>query len=476
MRVALLFAFRKSGWIRRLLAVAAIWAFPMNAACQVDGGAFTGTGSDVVARYFHAGGRLLSGPVMISGGLNLSIIPPTLISRSDISFFDPDSQTFSSLYEPLDGRGPVVVLLNTARSSHTQTTLHDGRVLITGGDINAMGTSPGVSFDGVEIFDPWTGDMSVGPSMAAARSMHTATLLPDGRVVVAGGSSWQIFAPTDDTWSSNFPLNASRKAHAAVLLADFDGTVGDDRVLLIGGSGSAPASLELLNPSLETSQLMSSTLAVGVDDLAAIALADGRVFIAGGQRPSTGNTVANAYLYDPVADMMTPVADVPNRAGGIADHQIVRFADRVAIFGGEQEQGGVDTVLNYVAIFDASAEVWLDDGMMIHLHDDFVTVPLGACELLIVGGGIPFLGQEFPSANTELFTLSDSEQCLLGDLDNDGDVDGDDYQRFAPCLTGPESTVQPLDCVHLDLKTSDFDLDGDVDLVDFGVFVEGYGG
>ncbi|GJM25757.1 MAG: hypothetical protein DHS20C16_21720 [Phycisphaerae bacterium] len=454
---------------------AVVFVFPMNAACQVDGGAFAGTGSDVVARYFHAGGRLLHGPVMISGGLNLSIFPPTLISRGDISFYDPVTQTFSAQFDPLDGSGPTFPALTDPRSSHTQTTLHDGRVLIAGGHINAMGTSPGVAFDGVEIFDPWTGTVSVAPSMAAVRAMHTATLLPDGRVVVAGASSWQIFDPADDTWSSNFAMHASRTAHAAVLLTDHDGVAGDDRVLLVGGNGSAPDSMELLDPLLETSTPMTSLLSVGVDDLAAIALADGRVFVVGGQNASTGNTVANTYLFDPVADNIVAGPDVPNRAGGIADHQIVRFADQVAIFGGEQQQGGVDTVLNYAAIFDASTDQWLADGMMINLHDDFVTVPLGACELLIVGGGIPFLGQEIPSANTELFTLSDSGQCTLGDLDNDGDVDADDYDRFAPCLNGPDATSQPAECIHLNAATSDFDMDGDVDLTDFATFAESYG-
>ncbi len=454
---------------------AAVIVFPMQAACQVDGGAFSSVGSDVVARYFHAGGRMLHGPVMVSGGLNLSIFPPTLISRDDISFYDPDTQIFTSQFVPLDGSGPTFPTLHDARSSHTQTTLHDGRVLITGGHENAMGTSPGVAFAGVELFDPWTGTVSLGPSMAASRAMHTATLLSDGRVVVAGGSSWQVFDPLDDTWSNNFPLNATRTAHAGVLLEDYAGNVGDDRVLLIGGNGSAPASLELLDPSLEIATLMTATLAVGVDDLAAVGLADGRVFIVGGQNSSTGNTVANTYLYDPVADSIAAGADVPNRSGGIADHQIVRFADRVAIFGGEEQQGGTDTVLNYAAIFDVPSEQWLADGMMINLHDDFVTVPLGVCELLIVGGGIPFLGQEFPSASSEVFTLSDAGQCRLGDLDNDGDVDGNDYDRFAPCVGGPASSTQPTECIHLDAVTSDFDMDSDVDLIDFATFAESYG-
>ncbi|MCB9850258.1 MAG: hypothetical protein H6817_06095, partial [Phycisphaerales bacterium] len=276
---------------------------------QITGGSFTNTASDVVPRYFHAASMLSHNLVMVTGGLNLVIIPPSLVSRNNISFYDPMTGTFTTQYTPFNGNPPTTPTLLTARSSHTQTTLLDGRVLITGGHENASGTSPGTAFAGVELFDPITGLMSAGPSMSAARAMHTATPLPDGRVVVAGGSSWQVFDPGTNSWSSNKSLARSRIAHAAVLLADYAGTPGDDRVLLIGGGGNGPNTLELIDVGNASTTLMAATLTVGVDDLAAIELADGRVFIAGGQSLTTGDTVADAYVYDPVLDVLTPVAD-----------------------------------------------------------------------------------------------------------------------------------------------------------------------
>jgi len=430
---------------------------------QIDGGVLTPTGSDVYARYFHAAGLLDHGLVMVSGGLNVSLFPATLISRNQISFYNPATGTFSATYSPLSGGTAVVPVLAEARSSHTQTTLPDGRVLITGGHRNASGTSPGVAFSGVEIFDPWTGTITAGPAMSASRAMHTATALPDGRVVVAGGASWQIFDWVSDSWSTNRTLARTRTAHAAVLLADFGGVAGDDRVLLIGGAGSGPTTSELLDPADGTSTLLASTLTIGVDDLAAIDLPNGRVFIAGGQNVATGDSVPFAYVLDPVTDAIAGLTDLPNRAGGAADQQIVRAGWHVVVLGGEQQAAGVDTVLDYVAVFDAAAEEWLDDGAMLNLHDDFAAVALSNCRTLIIDGGVPFLGQEIPSNTCEILEFTDPAICIAGDLNNDGSVDLADHAKFTACCAGPagESTAH---CVNADL-----DGDGGADLRDFAL-------
>jgi len=429
---------------------------------QIDGGVLTSTGSDPYPRYFHAASRLDNGLVMVTGGLTISFIPPTLISRTEISFYEPASGVFSTTFHPLNGDPAVTPALAAARSSHTQTTLPDGRVLITGGNTGASGTSPGTPIASVEVFDPWTGSVSAGPAMSAARAMHTATSLPDGRVVVAGGGTWQVFDWVSDTWSASYALAKTRTAHAAVLLPDYAGTAGDNRVLLVGGSGSGPASCELLDPDAGSTTLLTATLATGVDDLAAVALPDGRVFIAGGQDLTTGDTIPDTYLLDPVADQLTPAPDLPNRAGGAADQQIVRTGWHVVLLGGEQQASGVDTVLDYVAVFDASAGAWLDDGAMLTVHDDFAAVPLTNCRTLIIDGGVPFLGEEVPSPNCEVLEFTDPAICLSGDLNNDGAVTAADQAAFSPCCSGPGAAPAPNECLNADL-----DADGDADLRDF---------
>jgi len=78
---------------------------------------------------------------------------------------------------------------------------------------------------------------------------------------------------------------------------------------------------------------------------------------------------------------------------------------------------------------------------------------------------VPFAGEEVPSAWCEIFTLTLEGQCLPGDLDDDGDVDLDDYAAFFQCLTGPDGGPVIFDCLR-----GDFDGDDDIDLLDFAAF------
>lgn len=438
----------------------------LSSACgAIPGGDFANVGNDVVSRFFHASGKLRSGEVMVTGGLGLQIFPPSLFSRNDISFYHPDLGTFSSSFLPLNGGAAVSPNLVTARSSHTQTTLLDGRVLICGGNVGATGTSPGAATSSVEIFDPYTGIVATIDPMNVPRAAHTAILLPDGRVIVAGGSSWQAFSPDSDSWSNPVAMMRSRTSHAAVLLTDFDGVDGDDRVLLIAGSGSGADSMELINPTSMTSTLLSPTLAVGVNDLAAIRLADGDVLIVAGQNVSTGDTISDVYRLDPVTPTLTPLDDVPNRPDGISDHEIARNGRYVIIFGGEQQVAGADTELNYAAIFDTDSDTWIADGTMNNVHDDFTSVPISACEVLLIDGGVPLLGQEAPSSAAEIFTLTIPDGCQLGDINNDGFVDTLDADDLSALLV--DRPRNPDHILYADLNADGFE-DG-LDLAEFVV-------
>jgi hypothetical protein len=134
-------------------------------------GAFAATGSMKTKRWWHEATLLENGSVLVSGGVDLF---RTVTSEAEL--FDPASGTFT----------PTGSMTNMRRI-HTSTLLNNGKVLVTGGEYFVK-TQALLSLATAEIFDPASGGFTpTMGNMETARSGHTATLLNDGRVLVAGG-------------------------------------------------------------------------------------------------------------------------------------------------------------------------------------------------------------------------------------------------------------------------------------------------
>ncbi|MES2465987.1 MAG: kelch repeat-containing protein [Verrucomicrobiota bacterium] len=249
-------------------------------------GTWTPAASMASPRYSHSAILLADGKVLVTGG------------QSDNGYL-----AGAEIYDPVDGTWTATGSLAIARFAHTATLLPDGRVLVTGGH----GT--GSTLSNAEIYDPATGQWTPTGSMAAARRYHTETLLPHGKVLVTGGQSslassnyldsTEIYDPAAGTWTPGATLPGNRYRHTAVLLRD-------NKVLIAGGyAGSLPiASTALYDPA---SNLWSAaaSLTVGRLTQTATLLADGRVLVAGGNGSFLSNPLASTEIYAPPAPVVS---------------------------------------------------------------------------------------------------------------------------------------------------------------------------
>jgi len=225
--------------------------------------------------------------------------------------------------------------MTVAREQHTATTLPDGRVLVAGGFQVSGGVLSAVST--TELYDPASGSWTAAAAMTAARAAHTATVLPSGKVLVVGGESQagialasaELYDPATTHWSSAGQLQTGRYAHAAVELTS-------GKVLVVGGraSTSGPvASTELYDPATN-SWSTGPNLSVGRSDLTATLLDDGRILVAGGDG-SASTTTQPLNVVDLIDPQGRAATRAVNMATGRAGHTATLLVDgRVLVTGG----------------------------------------------------------------------------------------------------------------------------------------------
>jgi len=234
-------------------------------------GAFTPTGSMTTGRMNHTATLLKDGRVLITGGGT---------GRLSIN-------ASAELYDPKTGAFTPTGSMTTGRESATATLLSDGSVLITGG-LSSAGVGVFEALRSAERYDPRTGTFGITSFMTVARVSHTATVLSDGRVLIAGGTglaSAELYDPKTGAFTPTGSMTDPRSGHTATLLSD-------GRVLIVGGGLD---SAELFDPAAGTFSVSASTIPPCKGNTATL-LSDGRVLIAGG----SSFTLAN--LYDPTTD------------------------------------------------------------------------------------------------------------------------------------------------------------------------------
>jgi len=388
------------------------WGGNILAAKPLNASRFTPTGAMTQPRAGHTATLLPNGKVLVVDGGQLDI-DDLLVSIPWAELFDPSQGTFAATGVPC-----------VAREFQTATLLTSGKVLIAGGNEFSDYPTWLTPTSAAELYDPGAGTFANTGSMSIGRTYHTATSLPDGRVLVLGGStnigsgtstitealaSSEIYDPLTSTFSAVGNMVAARAGHTATLLPS-------GKVLIVGGENDQGvlATSELYDPQTNSFAL-SGSMAVPRSRHTATLLANGKVLIAGGSSEKAlfpggigGIPMQTAELYDPSTG--TFQFTVSMQTGRIGHTATLLPDGTVLIAGGYKDWVGSPVIvgsLTFVGyesfdsaeIFNPLTASFNTIGPMNATRFWHTATPLKDGSVLITGG----IGSDLPQASAEIY-------------------------------------------------------------------------
>jgi hypothetical protein len=305
---------------------------------------FSAVNSMDTARAYHTATLLPDGTILVAGGQNA---PTTPLASATV--YSPTLGVFTDV-------GPM----SLPRSNHTATLMTNGRVLVAGGFTNSVSTGP---TNVAEIYYPNTKIFVPTAPMITARANHTATLMPDGTVIVLGGQSTsgtslsaaEVYSSTAVAWSSLAAMPTALAYHTATLLQD-------GRLLVIGGSGAlgASAGVYAYTPATNSWATLAS-LPQALYQHTATLLYDGRVLVAGGN--NNYGEVAASYYYSPTANTWTLIGAHALTNGRFGHTSTLLPNGSVMITGGFTVNGAAIVVAG-AEVFHVEQSTWSPIGTL----------------------------------------------------------------------------------------------------------------
>ena len=352
-------------------------------------------------RAFHTATLLPNGRVLVVGGSGVSVSAPSRYkSLAGAELYDPKTRIWSA-----------AGTLSTARWLHTATLLQNGKVLLVGGTSSDPNSVPGrfQSLTSAELYDPQTNRWAPAAKMLTARCLQSATLLADGRVLVAGGyqslsetsgrvlATAEVYDPTSDRWTSVGSMPGPAAEQGASLLAD-------DRVLVMGGavgdwnSPRLPVpqrTAAIYDPASGSWSRAESMHFTRIRPSSSV-LPDGRVLVVG----DAGFNEQTAEVYDSGAGRWS-----------LVNKPAVGHSEAVAA---ELNNGNVlvagGTGETTAEVFDWHRNTWSNAGALAVVRSDATATVLRNGQVLVVGG---FGNRTIPWASAELYDPAGTHVAAL---------------------------------------------------------------
>jgi hypothetical protein len=350
-------------------------------------------------RLFHGASSLAIGKILFTGGYGYDVCITT------------------EFYYPSTGKWTEGTYMKDCRWYHTSSVLKNGKVLVAGGYVAEPEHGKNVkdTVDGTELFDPATGGWTSTGNLNQQRYSHTASVLPNGKVLVVGGldmdflNSAELYNPSTGNWSITDSMHWKRIWHTAT-------TLGNGKVLVTGGSNDVESILktvELYDPSTEKWKNVNSMTYSRCGHTATV-LTNGKVLVVGGL-DSTGNALNSTELFDPSTETWTVTGNLINNR---SEHTASLLKNGKVLVAGGSTSGDVisdSESLNTAEIYDPSTGMWTNTSSMHYTRTGHTASVLENGNVLVVGGN---MDDETSAYTPELYNSSTNTYIPFYELKN----------------------------------------------------------